>query len=332
MSVFYYILWIPSYEISEPEIIHKDLDLCKLQDVEEEDPLYIKGHIQANFDITIDYGINDKECPKSLLFKLLKKDEYGFLTYSLTLPNNPQDWLLKDLHEHMHPSIYHYIKGFFHEHIYHDEEEDSLLRPFKTGKKVDWDKPEFRVQVFDHYLDSYILKYQGHTKEHIKQLHKIRSNIHKKTDISKNIHNLHYLVIGSRNIQAEARYSKSLKRCYAADSQSDKIKLLDKACKDFEEVVDELLFWRNHFTSIISFIEGHASLKWGRWGFMMGLASILLTLYLQCSNHSNSTNNYSCNATTNETIQKTECISNDVKENQNLIPKQSSTLDPTNSH
>lgn len=264
------------------------------------------------------------------MFRFHKKDEYGFLTYSLNLPNNPKDWLLNDLREHMHQSLYHYIKGFFHEHIYHDEEEDSLLRPFRTEKEVNWNDSEFKSQVLDHYLDFYILKYQGHAKEHTKRLYRILSEIHHKKEISKNIRNLHFLVVGSRNIQAEARFSKLLKRCYADDNTSNKIKLLDKACAEFEEVADQLLFWRNHCTSIVSFTEGHASLKWGRWGFLMGLASILLTLYLECSNHPISTHNFNY-VTTKQTVQEREQLSSDVKENQNSIQKQSISIEPIDS-
>lgn len=296
MPVFNYILWIPSYETSEPKILHKELKLLKLQDVEKEEPLFIKGYIEENLNIQIDYGINDNKCSKRLFLRLSHKNEYGFLTYELTLPEHPNDWLLEDLCRHMHKSIYHYIKGFFHEHLYHDTEEDSLLNPFMTQESVNWDDKQFWEHVLNHYLNSYILKYRGYTKDFSNKMNHLLSDIQRKKNISKNIKNLHFLVNISRKIQAETRYSKLLIKAYPYDSQSKKIEELKYACLEFEQFVDDLSFWSNHLTSTISYSEGHASLRWGQLGLVAGLISIFLTLFIECKNHSNATNN--CNYTT----------------------------------
>lgn len=78
MSVFYYILWIPSFEISEPEILHKDLDLCKLQDVADEEPLFLKDIFKKILILQLTMGLTIRNVLNRCCSDFTKKTNMDF--------------------------------------------------------------------------------------------------------------------------------------------------------------------------------------------------------------------------------------------------------------
>ena len=131
---FYYVLWIPQTTKEEPQIIEYHLGKKLLRDIRDIKSLCVCASIaEETRDITLKYQV-EKSSERQLIFHYVEQDDRGFVIYKLDLSDEDNDFLCELLRIEMPNALYHYFKGFFHRHIFHDDSADSLLTPYFSKK------------------------------------------------------------------------------------------------------------------------------------------------------------------------------------------------------
>ena len=167
---FYYALWIPTLKRGngKPQILNKNPGEKKLQDLPSEKALIIKGEIfPDSYDITFKYRHSKEQEFKELFFQKQTLTHEGFLIYKLELDEEriQNDYVCKRLSHEMHKALYHYIKGFFHKHVFHADKEDSLLPAFFSTEEIQWEQSTTKKLILQPIVTNYALKFSGYLEE-----------------------------------------------------------------------------------------------------------------------------------------------------------------------
>ena len=180
MKCYYYALWIPQYKEGIPNVMKKKLDQEDLRDRDDDLPLLVTGEInEETFLISLRYIIGDSS-PRFLLFHWIEQpSDKGFVVYKLTLDDEEDDFLCQDLRHSMPKAIYHYIKGFFHEHQFHLSDDDSLLDSYFSQSEIILSDIETQKAILKVYIQSYINKYAGCVSLCRETLHRVSWNLQK---------------------------------------------------------------------------------------------------------------------------------------------------------
>ncbi len=153
----YYAVWIPMSVGTEFDVIKESFGPICVKYIPNLDGVFFEGRINAStYDIDLEYQEEDNE-KRILLFHCDSRLQHGFLTYSLELEES--DFLQLDLQRHLPSCIYNFIKGFFHEHKWHDGCEDSVLPSYCSDEPIDMSVATTRSLVVNNLLDAYELKF-----------------------------------------------------------------------------------------------------------------------------------------------------------------------------
>ncbi len=279
--ISYYALWIPLLQKGNLNIIKEELDEVILKDLPEADELRIKGHInKKSHSINLYFRLSETE-NVSYELKCIKKNNTGFIVYCVEISDKATDFVSCGLRTGFHKAYYHYIKGFFHQHTHHDCAEDSLLVAYHSDTEISLnDKSQFR-KVVDSYLDCYIQKLKGVTQQNEINMNEVIREMSQNKNISRNLKFIQELVKNGYSVKGELGYCRFLAGTHRNNSSRKKRKELEDAGKEFEDFFDNLIFWNNHYTSLISYFDGNKSLKWGMAGFAVGILSLLVTACLE---------------------------------------------------
>lgn len=283
---FYYALWIPTLKRGngKPQILNKNPGEKKLQDLPSEKALIIKGEIFTDsYDITLKYRHSKEQEFKELFFQKQTLTHEGFLIYKLELDEEriQNDYVCKRLSHEMHKALYHYIKGFFHKHVFHADKEDSLLPAFFSTEEIQWEQSTTKKLILQPIVTNYALKFSGYLEEWEHDLSQALAEISQNKNITKNIGLLRNIIQTSHNIFGEAQYCEFLLQHFPTEiSSKDKKGIRETVCS-LRSLHEDITFWHNLYASKISFIDGRNGVKLGVWGIIFGVASIVLTLYLE---------------------------------------------------
>lgn len=177
MKSYFYALWIPQYKEGKPFVKETKLDEIELRDTPEAQSLRIYGEINPEtLLICLHYKIDGVE-GRPLLFHLSDWKDTGFLVYKLNLDDAEDNFLCNRLRTSMSKAIYHYVKGFFHEHQFHGNDDDSLLNSYFSSVAVRLDDETVMKDILYIYLQSYIDKYAGCVSLSRETLHRVSENI-----------------------------------------------------------------------------------------------------------------------------------------------------------
>lgn len=124
-----YVLWIPCLE---DELIIRETEILDYN-ISDIDVSLIDARIDSNtWYIYIDYKFGESN--QEIVLVPYRAAKCGFLYYALYSQTENETRLAQSLHEKFHQGLYHIIKSFFHKHIHHPKEEDSILhaRFYKT--------------------------------------------------------------------------------------------------------------------------------------------------------------------------------------------------------
>lgn len=177
MKSYFYALWIPQYKEGKPFVRKTKLEEIELRDIPEAQSLRICGEINpATLLISLHYIIDDIEY-RPLLFHLSDWKDTGFVVYKLNLDDDEDNFLCNRLRTSMSKAIYHYVKGFFHEHQFHGDDDDSLLNSFFSSVAVSLDDEVIMREILHIYLQSYVDKYAGCVSLSRETLHRVSENI-----------------------------------------------------------------------------------------------------------------------------------------------------------
>lgn len=161
MISYYYALWIPQFKEGIPDVKNQKLDEVDLKDKPNDPPLLVSGEVcRDTLRISLRYKLGDNPY-KSLVFHKISATETGFLVYKLNLDDNETDFLCEELRHTMPKAIYHYVKNFFHEHQFHNSDDDSLLDSFFSSEEIQIQNEGTMRNILKVYLQSYINKYAG---------------------------------------------------------------------------------------------------------------------------------------------------------------------------
>lgn len=283
---FYYALWIPTLKKgnSNPQILNKKPGEKKLQDLPSQQALIIKGEISFDsYDITLKYKHTQEREFKELSFQKQTLTHEGILIYKLELDEEriQNDYVCQRLSHEMHKALYHYIKGFFHKHMFHADKEDSLLPAFFSTEEIQWEQSTTKRLILQPIVTNYAIKFSGYLKEWEHDLNQALAEISKNKNITKNISLLRNIIQTSHNIFGEAQYCEFLLQHFPTEISSKDKKEIRETVYSLKSLYENITFWHNLYTSKISFIDGRNGVKLGVWGIIIGVASIILALYLE---------------------------------------------------
>lgn len=277
----YFVLWIPVVQKGDLKVITPSLDAVILKDVPEAEEMYIKGCINPNtFHITFEYWFQNED-RHTYTFECIEKKNTGFIVYRVNIEDDATDFVSESLKYGFHKSYYHYIKGFFHSHVHHDKGEDSLLTCYFSQDAVSLNNKQTLKSVVDSYLDCYIQKLTGNVSEIQNHLSDLLEEMSQGKNVTKHIKFIHQLIKNCYCIKGELGYCRFLSDMNVNNSSREKRRELNVACADFNSSMDELLFWYNHYVSLVSYTAGGKSLKWGIAGAVLGITSLVTTAVLE---------------------------------------------------
>ena len=283
----YYDFCIPTLKKGKgkPQILNRNPGEKKLQDLPAQKALIIKGEIFPSYDITLKYKHTTDRDFNDLYFQAQKLTSEGFLIYKLELDEEriQNDYVCKCLSQEMHKAFYHYIKDFFHRHIFHAATEDSLLPTYFSQEEIHWQLATTRKQILEPIITNYSLKFSGYLQEWKDDLSLALCDICNNRNISKNIGILRNIMRTNHDIFGEAQYCEFLLQNFPTEiSQKDK-KEIRETVLSLKSLHEDIAFWYNHYTSRISFFDGRNGVRLGTWGIIVGVISLILTLYLEYS-------------------------------------------------
>ena len=157
----FYALWIPCLTQTQPMIV-KNVNKKTLKDVKEFDACRFRSSINPkSYDITIQYSLTEWQPFKKITFECLHRTHSGMIVLRLDLDSETGDNVKDNLRNGMHPSIYHLIKDHFHCHRFHDDECDTLLKPYSSHREINISNQSTMKDVYTFYLEQYRKKLQG---------------------------------------------------------------------------------------------------------------------------------------------------------------------------
>lgn len=283
---YYYALWIPQTIKGIPVVLTENQDSIILKDDPEDEvpAIELRGYIEPDsYHIHIGYRC-DNAPEKELLFKAVKVTEEGFLICQLDVADDNTDYLCNALrNDGLHNAIYHYIKGFFHEHKYHDSSDDSLLSAYSSDKPIDLNNEDCLREVLVNFLSPYELKYSGYVNETRDTLNTIIEKIDRKKGLRDNVELAKSIIQNNiKVLDGESQYCDFLMRIFEKSIPADLI-------TEINTQRQELRILNNRLSAIDSYLTSVVSLRLADLSVYLGLLSIVLAILLfvipkACSN------------------------------------------------
>ena len=275
----YYAVWIPMSVGTEFDVIKDSFGPICVKDIPNLGGVFFEGEIDAHtFDITLKYHEEGKS-ERLLMFHCETRSQHGFLGYSLELTEN--DFLQKDLQRHLPSCIYNFIKGFFHEHKWHDGCEDSVLPSYCSDESIDMSMATTRSLVVNNLLDAYEMKFSGHLESWSDSLIDLSQKILHGSKPYDDLFALLERVTDSYNVCGELEYCEYLLSHFKNDVSKAKRKDFRKLMANIQKTSNDMRVCYDRYISIVSLNDGRNSKYFGWIGFFFAILSILLTLLLE---------------------------------------------------
>jgi len=171
----YCALWMPTVtyrDFSEP--LESETGIVEISDEldntilnsHNDSKLYVKLHCQPNFDIEIliykddGYGYERQDDSLTIWLRHIDHSHNGMFSYAVEteIEQHPLIYNPENQCYRFPSDLYHRIKGFYHSHCYHQEEDgDSMILPFVSTSPIDIKTAD--NDVIAHYLELYESKF-----------------------------------------------------------------------------------------------------------------------------------------------------------------------------
>lgn len=269
---YFYALWIPQYKKGIPVIIKDKLSKRKYQDKAEIPPFEIEGSIDSvSYQIRIVISWGDAQSHE-LILECTDKSEEGFLVYRINVEDAEEGNMSEGLRAGMKKTIYHYVKGFFHEHQYHHPSDDSLLNAYYSLDEIDLSDKIHKFAVAKNYLTAYELKYSGYVDESEDTIRQVISQIEERKRLSKNVKLLRASIVNNMKVlDGESKYCSFLmKSCSDVIPQDD--------VRRMTQLMARLQGLNHRMTSIDSYLSSEVSTRKAEAGIRWGIASVMLAI------------------------------------------------------
>lgn len=277
----YFALWIPTLKVGAIPFVTPP-ERRKIQDNSRWNPYYLWGEVdRASYNFTLRYSqVDDSESAKIISFVKTETNNMGFIIYSADLPDDDEgDMFIRLLKTEMTPSLYHFIKAHFHDHVHHESEEDAILTCLHSDQPLSLNTAVGMRQVAKHYLDCYSQKISDFYNDARRYHERARVLIANVFMVSKGIGLLSSTIRNARKLEGEYEYCEFLMKHYNEGRAQD-----NKTIRDNMSMV-------RHEMETVSFdyqlCINAFSVKFGLYGIMAGVAGILVStggiVYSCCS-------------------------------------------------
>lgn len=265
MTSYYYALWIPQYKRGIPSVKNRTLNSEDLKDRPDDQSFLVSGEIdEADLSIRLSYKLGDGPS-RILLFQKTDITDTGFILYKLDLGEEDNDFLCNALRVSMPKAIYHYLKGFFHKHEFHDTDNDSLLEAYFSTVPIDIRDAESLSHILKVYLQSYINKYGGCVNLCRFSLNNVYNNLRKGIKIEDSLSELNFVIENNKIVlDGESLYCDFLISSYI--EQIDTVQV-----KHIYDLRNELAHYDERLHQIESSISSESSIKIGRIGLLASI-------------------------------------------------------------
>ncbi len=302
---FYYVLWIPQYKKENPHVIQRQLNMATLRDIPELPLFCVQGQIESDsYDIALKYSIGGEQLDKELFFRYIESDERGFVLYRLDLNEEQTDFLCNLLRTEMPNALYHYFKSFFHRHIFHEESEDSLLRPYFSSNPINWSETKVRNEIVKRLVEDYETKFNAECKEHSLTYEKIAANLQKRTRIRRMRDRMEDLCEHERDTLNERVYCNFLLRSFPGCIDKARKRQLKDTIAHLEVLALKSESSFNKLNSSLGLAYSAKGYYIGIIGVIVGLASAIWSLCYSISQTKKSTKDLKENIEMLKSIQK----------------------------
>lgn len=272
--VRYAILWIPVLVEYVPEIINDKPEPVELSDV----PGMPSCHLRCSVDkrtknFTLYYRLGNDSQENKIEFTHLESTQSGFISYKLEFEDT-NDRLTTNLLSSIHHSVYHYVKGLFHRHAFHDEECDSLLKGFCSTNQLKWGDNGVPKKVFTHYIREYIEKLTESYRTLSAQLAFLQDIVNNKKQYKTGVNKSSQLKKDCFRVTGEAAYATSLLRM-------SRFSVKSKVYNNLSDILIRLEMLREQCVDAYNTLNNAYNNRLGRIGIRFGIASIVLTAVLE---------------------------------------------------
>lgn len=272
--VRYVVLWIPILVETTPEIVDERPEQIELRDVPEMQSCYLRCIAdKSTKNFTLYYRLSEDSSEKEIVFTHLESTRSGFVLYKLEF-NGEDDKLTESLRSSVHHSVYHYIKGLFHKHAFHDEECDSLLKGFCSDTRVKWSDNGVPKQVFTHYIWEYIDKLEQSYLTLSGELAYLQEIVNIKRQFKNGVNRSQQLKKDCFRVMGEASYAGALLRM-------SRFSVKNKVFSQLSDILMRLEMLREQCVDSYNTINNTYNNTLGRRGVAFGIAGIALTTILE---------------------------------------------------
>lgn len=270
----HYALWIPSLTQAVPEVVEEVVER-ELKDIAEFDACRFRSTAdKSTCNIALEYSLTDNEAMKNITFVCRHKTDSGFLIYE-TVCDEEVDEVTEHLKREMHPSIYHLIKCHFHRHSFHDEECDTILRPYSSDSPIDVRNQPTMKRVFSFYLEQYQEKLQSLLTSLTVQYRQLK-DLEKKDWFGTCLQQSKRIKGDSDKAAGEAAFAKALLMMSIATAGTHTNEKISGLAIDLENL-------SRRCTETYTVLNNQYNNRLGLLGIWVGVGGILLTTGLELS-------------------------------------------------
>jgi len=257
----FYALWIPilrTHNLYLTEVRETSKDLSDTGE-----PFVVKAIIDEDFNINFFF-----EDELAVSINCYFSNENGYLLYKLNSLESSKNIIFDIFKRKMPTAIYHLIKDFFHEHIFHSKNEDSLLVPYFS---IDYIDPKQMEAVYKYYLDQYFNKIFNYKVEILNNEDKLVKCLSKSITYNKGLYIL-YPGIKKMCEKAKGEYN----YCKFLLSVSDKYTTCENLDVRIEQSMFSIDFIQSNIDFSFLFESSKLSLKIGALGVLVGFIGIVI--------------------------------------------------------
>ena len=267
----YYALWIPirKQTVLSPRYPLKRKKLC--------DKKSLGGYVlSADFkgdNIHLTY----RSCSRfrkgerhTLTLKCEEKNPRGFIIYSFDNEGLTRDGFIDALTGKMNPSVYHYIKGAFHKHQHHGENEDALLQAMATLTPLSFKQNGEEITL--HYLQQYKDKFADFLSMSADEFSVAKKRVNSRFSIGRGIDALADIIDKGNSIKGEVEFYRFL-----LESAREKTWISKDFRTSVEKCIKEIDILLRDVSTCYNLCTSGLGVKYGRWGIWFGLAGIVVS-------------------------------------------------------
>lgn len=267
---------MPTITPAKPSVLNDSLPTAELSDIPGVQPFRLRSIVDpATCNLSLHYKFIDSEKEEyEIPLQAIARDISGLIVYECGSLARAGE-LASQMEHNMLPAIYHYIKGHFHLHRFHDEECDSLLMPLTDHKRPDIADRDTLRKFQRFYLDQYLIKFKNVYTTLSAQYHKLNENVAKK-EYKTALDNARKVKAHANSIDGECTYARALLHYSCINCDDPFYQDLNSCTLELQELIRKC-------SDAYATINNEYNNTLGLRGIYIGVIGIFITLVLEIS-------------------------------------------------